>query len=303
MPSDGTVPRPAVYTPRMIAALVAVLAFAVSFVIPTGNAPCGAAAGFGAVWVANDGSGTLARIDPRTNRVTRRLQLGRGVCSTAMGAGAVWVVNYRSSTLTGVDPRTYRTQTVRVAAVTYDVLVAFGKVWVTGWDDGVVDEIDPATLRILRRIDVGPNPSGLAGRRGYLWVGRGRNETAIARVDPKSGAATRVELGVARPSWFASGAQDLWIMANDSDLLHVDPETGALLARLHVGATLTQAAVAPDGTLWVPDKERSVVFRVDPRRAEVIDSFPAGPGAYLALSAYGSMWVLSYAGRDVRRFG
>ena len=38
----------------------------------TGAAPGGATAAFGAVWVANDRAGTIARIDPRTNRVTRR---------------------------------------------------------------------------------------------------------------------------------------------------------------------------------------------------------------------------------------
>ncbi len=31
------------------------------------------------MWVANDGAGTIARIDPRTNRVTRRIRLTPGV--------------------------------------------------------------------------------------------------------------------------------------------------------------------------------------------------------------------------------
>jgi hypothetical protein len=44
------------------------------------------------------------------------------------------------------------------------------------------------------------------------------------------------------------------------------------------------------------------VFRVDPDKQRVIDSFRAGPGAYVTLRAYRSMWVTSYAGNDVRRF-
>jgi hypothetical protein len=35
----------------------------------------------------------------------------------------------------------------------------------------------------------------------------------------------------------------------------------------------------------------------------VVDDFPAGPGAFFALRAFGSMWVASYAGDDVWRFG
>ena len=54
--------------------------------------------------------------------------------------------------------------------------------------------------------------------------------------------------------------------------------------------------------LWVPDKEQNVVFRVDPRPGRVVDSFPAGAGAFFALRAFGSMRVTSYAGSDVWRF-
>jgi len=271
-------------------------------VIPTGQAPCGAVTGFGAVWVANDGSGTLTRVDPRTNRVTRRVAVGQGACSVTTGAGALWVVNYKSSALVRVDPRTARKRTVRVDATPFDVLVAFGRVWVTAWEDGILDEVDPVTLQVVRRIEIGPRPVGLAARVGAVWVGFGREATDIARLDPATGAVTRYPVGATRPGWFAAGTADLWIQAADSDLLHVDPRTGHVRKRLHVGATLGQGALAPDGTLWVPDKETGVVYRIDPDRERVIGSFAAGPGAYLVLRAFGSMWVLSYAGSDVRRF-
>ena len=68
------------------------------------------------------------------------------------------------------------------------------------------------------------------------------------------------------------------------------------------GRTLAQGAAAPDETIWIPEKEQNLVYRIDPAKQRVIDSFPAGPGAYVTLRAHGSMWVTSYAGRDVRRF-
>ena len=271
--------------------------------IPAGTGPCGAAAGYGAVWVAADGSGMLARIDPRTSRVTRRIRLAPGACSVAAGAGAVWVVNYKTGSLARIDPHTLRVRTVRAGAVPLDVLVAAGRLWVTTWEDGTLVELDPVTLAVTRRIDIGARPSGLAARRGAVWVGFGRDATAIVRVDPGTGEVTRYSVEAERPGWFAAGTTDLWITAADTDVLHVDPATGNVLARLHVGRTLAQGAAAPDGTIWVPDKEQNVVYRIDPARERVVDSFPAGPGAYLALRAFGSMWVLSYAGADVRRFG
>ena len=52
----------------------------------------------------------------------------------------------------------------------------------------------------------------------------------------------------------------------------------------------------------MPDKEQNRVCRVDPSAGRVLDSFAAGPGAFFALRAFGSMCVTSYAGSDVWRF-
>jgi streptogramin lyase len=268
--------------------------------IETGSSPGGATAAYGAVWVANDRSGTLARIDPATNRVTRRLRLRPGLFSIAHGYGALWVVNYDRDTLSRVDPRTGRVRSIRVGAAPFDVAAAFGRVWVTAWEAGKLVEVDPRSLRVVRRIAIGTRPTGLHVAGGGLWVGFGRSATAVARVDPKSAKVERVPVGVRAPSWFVAGANGLWIQAADNVLIHV--ERGRVVDRLTFGRTLAQGALAPDGTLWIPDKEQSLVYRVDPETARVLDSFAAGPGAFLALRAYGSMWVTSYAGADVWRF-
>lgn len=268
--------------------------------IPTGASPGGATVAYGAVWVANDGSGTLARIDPATNRVTRRVRLRPGLFSVTHGFGALWAVNYKTGALSRVDPTSGRVRTVRVGGVPFDVAGAFGRVWVTAWEAGRLIEVDPRSLRVVRRIAIGPRPTGLHVVGGALWVGFGRSATAIARLDPKSRNVERVPVGVRAPSWFVSGAPGLWIQAADNVLVHV--QRGKVTDRLTFGRTLAQGALAPDGTMWIPDKEQSVVYRVDPATARVLGSFPAGPGAFLALRAHGSMWVTSYAGSDVWRF-
>jgi streptogramin lyase len=270
--------------------------------IPTGTSPGGATAAYGSVWVANDGSGTLARIDPATNRVTRRFHLRPGLFSVTHGFGALWAVNYKLGKLTRIDPGSGRTRSVRVGAVPFDVLAAFGHVWVTAWQAGRLVEVEPGSLKVVRRIRIGPRPTGLHKAAGGVWVGFGRSATAIARVDPATASITRVPMGVRAPSWFVRGARGLWIQAADNVLVHVDPVNRRVGDRLSFGRTLAQGSLAPDGTLWVPDKEQNLVYRVDPSIARVVGSFAAGSGAFLALRAYGSMWVTSYAGNDVWRF-
>jgi streptogramin lyase len=270
--------------------------------VETGGSPGGATAAFGAVWVANDGAGTIARIDPRTNRVTKRIRLSPGVFSLTHGFGALWVENYKRGTLVRIDPRTGRSRSVRLGGTPFDVLAAYGRIWVTAWEAGKLVEVDPHSLRILRRTNVGPRPTGLRVAGGGVWVGFGRSATAVARVDPVSHAIERVELGVRAPSWFAAGPPDLWIQAADNVLVHVDPSSRRVLGKLSFGRTLAQGALAADGTLWIPDKEQNMVYRVDPKQGRVVDSFPAGAGAFFALRAFGSMWVTSYAGNDIWRF-
>ncbi len=268
--------------------------------ITTGHGPCGAVAAFGAVWIATD-SGMLVKIDPRTNRVVKRVRVGSGSCSLASGSGSLWIANYKRG-LIRVHPRTGRVQRISVGAAPFDVIFAFNRIWVTAWEDGKLAVVHPRTRKVLRRIDVGPRPVGLIARSGAVWVGFGRSATAIARINPVTGGVARVDVGDRAPGWFVAGARDLWIQANDGDLLHVDPVTRRVLGRMQVGRTLAQGATAPDGTIWMPDKEQSLVYRIDPSRERVLGSFSAGSGAYVALRAYGSMWVTSYAGDDVWRF-
>jgi streptogramin lyase len=267
--------------------------------IKTGTAPCGAVSALGSVWVANDG-GTLVRISPRTNRVVHRIRVGAGSCSLAAGAGALWIANYKRGLLR-IRPRTGRVRRIAVGATPFDVLVAFGRVWVTAWGEGHVAEVEPHTLKVVRRIAVGAKPIGLIASHGAVWVGLGTG-SSIARIDPATGSVQKLEVHAWAPGWFVTGTRGFWIQAEGGQVVQVNPVTRRDVAHMHFGRTLAQGAAAPDGSIWMPDKEESLVYRIDPERAAVTGSFAAGPGAYLVLRAFGSMWVASYAGSDVWRF-
>jgi streptogramin lyase len=270
--------------------------------IATGLNPCGVTAFAGMVWVANDGSGTLARVNPKTNRVTRRINVGRGACEVASGFGAIWVTNYKTGSLIRVDAHTLRVRRIHVGDTPFDVVVAAGRVWATAWRDGTLVEIDPAKARVVRRIAVGAYPTSILFARGSLWLGFGREATHIARVDPSSGSAQRIAVRVSAPSHLLATPSGIWITSDGDALVHLDPETHAVLGTTRFGRTLVQPAAASDGTLWIPDKETDTIFRVDSATGRVRDSFAGGDGAYNALRAFGAMWVTNYAGADLWRF-
>ena len=270
---------------------------ALTATITTGTHPCGIVSAFGSVWGQQRRPG---RIDPSTNRVRKRIRVGAGACFMDADAHALWIANYKGGVVR-VTPRG-RVQRIAVGATPDSVLVAYGRVWVTTWGAGKLAVVDPRTLKVVRRINVGSKAAGLSARNGAVWVGFSRDATSIARVNPRTYRVERVDVGEREPGGFVAGAKDLWIQANAGNLVHFDPVARRVLAHMEVGRTLAQGAVAPDGTIWIPDKEQNLVYRIDAKRGRLIDSFPAGAGTYVTLHAYGSMWVTSYAGSDVRRF-
>ena len=99
--------------------------------IDVGNAPRSIAATPGSIWVTDQLEDVVLQVDTTTNRVVRKVAVGRGAAGVA-GADAVWVANEL---------------------------------------DGTVSRIDPATGRVTDEIDVGGRPSEIGVGDGSVWVG------------------------------------------------------------------------------------------------------------------------------------
>lgn len=270
-----------------------------SAVVQTGAAPCGLAAHDGSLWVAVYEAGSVLRLD-RDGRVRQRVRVGRFACQLAVTDDAVWVTRDNANAVVRIDRRTGRKRVARVSSP-FGLVMAAGGIWVTSFETGTVTRLHPRTARPTRVVRVGGNPTGITHCGGRVWVGHGRDATWLTSIDPRSGRARRVDVVVTTPRWPRCVRGQLWV-TTESELLRVGSRTGELLAHIPLGETLAEAAAAPDSTIWVTDKQRSLVHRIEPTQGLVLDSFPAGRGA-LSLARLGSsMWISSFAGADVRRF-
>lgn len=286
----------------VLAAAAAAAAPRVVARVETGREPCGIAAGFGAVWVANYGGGTLVRIDPRRNRVTRRIAIGRTACHVTAAFGSLWIARDGAAAVVRLDPRTLRRTSIRVDPEPFDAAAGFGSIWVPSFGGRSVVRIDPATNRVVRRFDVGGSAASVVAFRGRIWVGLGREARGIARIDPETGAVETIDLGVSQPAQLAVAGGAVWAATAEESVLRLDPETGRSVARVAVLGTPARPGLGPDGALWAPAKAANTVTRIDVARNRELDVTPAGPGAFAVLNAYGSAWVPSFAGSDVWRF-
>jgi streptogramin lyase len=105
----------------------------------------GLAAGAGGVWVIDDDTKSLRRIDPVKRELDpRRVTLEEGFASVAVGSGAVWTLDGQGLTVLRIDPATVKRvgQPVAVAAGSESRLaVSPGAAW-------VLSRGDDAALRI-----------------------------------------------------------------------------------------------------------------------------------------------------------
>ena len=145
--------------------------------VVTGAGPCGAASGFGSVWVAVYGTGRLVRIDPRSNRVVTRIRVARGICPIVVAAGSVWVASDMTNMLYRIDPRRRRIvgriPVADLAGARHRRVRECLGVGVRTRDGREGSTRAGTGCRVCTR--VGGNPSGLAEAGGALWIAFGRN--------------------------------------------------------------------------------------------------------------------------------
>ena len=276
-----------------------------ALVVKTGRAPCGVAVHGGELWVGVYESGMVLRLD-RAGRVRDRIRVGPWACRIAVDERFAWITRDRAGVVVRIDRRTRRQRSQRLGASPFDVVLGAGSAWVTSFDVGTIARLDARTGRVQRVFEDGPNPAGLAFCGGRVWVGHGRDATWLSAIDPRTARIRRVDVGVRSPGWPRCVRGELWVTTPDS-VLRIAPRSGELRARIRLGGTPAEAAAARgavDGRwmVWVTDKERSLVNRIDLATNRVVDTFPAGPGTYSLARFGGSMWITSFAGSDIRRY-
>jgi DNA-binding SARP family transcriptional activator/DNA-binding beta-propeller fold protein YncE len=104
--------------------------------------PTAIAVGEGAVWVAATpgfhccppktvGTGTLTRIDPKTNSVDAATPVGGSPAGLAVGEGSIWIADPATRSVVRFDPKTNDFVRIRVGARPRGIAVGGGFVWVS----------------------------------------------------------------------------------------------------------------------------------------------------------------------------
>jgi hypothetical protein len=212
--------------------------------------------GDGSLWVLANGS--ILRIDPATNQMANRLNLGdRDAYHLAFGDGRIWI----QTSLPGVEADAWYQMTRPPAAI--------------GDNTNGVAVVDAKTLQVVARSPVvGGTIEDVAFAGGAAWAyacapaGSGDCSSEILRVEPTgeisrtvpvAGAITAIE-GNGSDVWVATGPGQFGLAPIDGParggrILRIDARTGEVMGTFDVDpdAPIARAleAMAVDGdTLW-----------------------------------------------------
>ena len=156
----------------------------------------GVAVGAGSFWILTDTKGTLARVDPATNKVVAEIYVAPGSFAVAFGENAVWVTSSEKNTLTRVHAQTHVIEaTIPVGPTPRFLTVGEGAVWTLNQGDGSITRVDPKTNKVVATIAAGvPGGGGeISAGEGSVWVTT--FEYPITRIDPSTNTVAQQFFG------------------------------------------------------------------------------------------------------------
>jgi len=233
------------------------------------HTPEAVAAGDGAVWLSNPSEDTVSRVDPAVNKVTATIRVGPQPEGIAVSPGAVWVANAGGLSLSRIDPATNRVvATIRVgpkreccAEHTY-VIASPRAVWVALPYANSIVHVDPVTNSVVATAMIGYSPCGfLAADNAGVWSAGCGN--VVARIDSRTTRLT-AHLPEPEPVGLEVAFGSVWVATGGGNVDQIDPQSGRLVARLHIVGLTVRLGVG-FGSIWVND-DSGRVLRIKPQR-------------------------------------
>jgi virginiamycin B lyase len=231
--------------------------------------PCGGAiSAFGSLWVPNCGDHTVARLDPKTGKITATLTSGTGSALPAIAATAdsVWLLTDDKTTLSRIDPQQNQVVAeLRLPGGCNSLTFGENALWVTCPSEDRVLRIDPLANLVDKRIEVSAQPRAIAIGESSVWV-LCQKDGKVERIDPKTFKLTKsIELGVpGAEGGIAIGQGSVWVTLAGFPITRVDPGTDKVVQQFYgEGGGAIQFGL---NAVWLSNLKEKTFWRLDPKR-------------------------------------
>jgi DNA-binding beta-propeller fold protein YncE len=223
------------------------------------------------VWVPLAYQHAVALIDPRTNTVSRRLEVDATPYSVVESGDDLWIADWENSAVVAID-RSTGDERLRVDGIAEPTQIANGPegLWVNEHAGDEIVRLDPATGDELARVVIGGRPGMVLGL-GSVWA-LSDDDRLVSRIDPATNLVVATIPMAGNPTGGVIAAGAVWITGGPqrgscertSFLVRIDPTSNA------VDGILVQSCpfgLLSDGTrIWIGSVEgdRASMHRLEP---------------------------------------
>ena len=253
-----------------------------------------------AMWVSFDAG--LWQVDPKSNRVTKTVTLGRLTDFLAFGFDSLWADNYDAATVSRIDPANGHTIATIKVADPQGIVVTDQGVWVASHHSGAVALIDPKINQGGAGVVVGPSgssgPLTMTVSDGKVWVGV-PNASQVVEFDPANRAVVTTVANVGSPCGdMATSAGDLWVSEcrEQPEVDEIGLDSGTLVHSTSVDGFVGTPIPVADG-VWLPLSSPTRLLKVSDATGQPVDAIGlpsecSSQDLDDAAVAFGSIWIL-----------
>lgn len=258
-----------------------------------GEKPRGLALYRSALWLSEEDTGTVAKIDPASGTKIAEINVGNKPEGLGVGLGSVWVPNWGSGTVSRIDPANNKVEAaVEVGKGPTDIAVGSGSVWVTNEKSASVSRLDPAMDMVIATIPTNGRPVAMAAGVNGVWV-ENFNTDEIWRIDPSTNRVVgAIRVGNGRHLILYTDTA-IWVSnAADNTVSRIDPATDDVVATIPTGRTPAGLTLV-GRKVWVANFGEGTISKIDPDSNSVVEApIAVGENPFLLVGTERIIWAL-----------
>lgn len=246
-----------------------------------------------AAWIASRETGSLARVDPKTNVIVKTISVGKEPCGGILSAfGSLWSPLCGQSAVARVDPKKDEVSATFPSSLAADftaIVSAVGSVWLLTDTKGTLVRVDPATNTTVAEIYLPAGANAMAFGQDALWITSGARDVLV-RLNPYTNLVVETIKVGKGPRSVAIGEGAVWTLNQVGTVSRVDPKTNKVAETIQIGAAAAAGQIVTGaGSVWV-SREGAPLTRIDPRTNHVLQQFTGADGGVVAFGQQ-SLWL------------
>ena len=256
------------------------------------------------MWVSNNGSNTVSKVQQSTGTVLATVTVGKQPEGLAYDGANIWVANYGSNTVSVINASSASVVATYAAGSYPGALASDGThIWVTSYGTNTLTELNLSNGAVVNTYTFGSALFGLGAvlfDRTNIWVSVS-STNSVEKILASTGAVEGSFSAGPSPGALAFDGTNLWIANYGANTLtEMLASNGSVLGTISVS---NPSGVAFDGSnLWVSNYLESTVTGIAPGSVTYLGTFQVGEGPVGIVFDGQNVWVAASVTDSIVKF-